>query len=263
MKEELKELSKGIGKAVETVPELYQDAFQPSAQEVGKLAGRVPRVINALLSNVDIWTLKREYAVKEAQKLLELKLEHIDQEKIVEPESYVAIPAIQAISYSMGNEELRNLYANLLAKAMIDDTKESVHPSFVEIIKQMSPIDALVFKMIVEAGIRPIINLRRKTPSDGSNIIQNHYTWIKDFSIKQCATSIDNLLRLGLIEIPFGKYYIQQEIYNHIKENPLFQELEQESVKTLADGEIIDYEKSYIKLSDFSMLFYNICVVNP
>ena len=79
MKEELKELSKGIGKAVETVPELYQDAFQPSAQEVGKLAGRVPRVINALLSNVDIWTLKREYAVKEAQKLLELKLEHIDQ----------------------------------------------------------------------------------------------------------------------------------------------------------------------------------------
>ena len=258
MKEELKELSKGIGKAVETVPELYQDAFQPSAQEVGKLAGRVPRVINALLSNVDIWTLKREYAIKEAQKLLELKLEHIDQEKIVEPEPYVAVPAIQAISYSMGNEELRNLYANLLAKAMIDDTKESVHPSFVEIIKQMSPIDALVFKMIVEAGIRPIINLRRKTPSDGSNIIQNHCTWIK-----QCATSIDNLLRLGLIEIPFGKYYIQQEIYNHIKENPLFQELEQESVKTLADGEIIDYEKSYIKLSDFSMLFYNICVVNP
>nr|DAU82344.1 MAG TPA: hypothetical protein [Bacteriophage sp.]DAW65989.1 MAG TPA: hypothetical protein [Bacteriophage sp.] len=31
----------------------------------------------------------------------------------------------------------------------------------------------------------------------------------------------------------------------------------------MADGEIIDYEKSYIKLSDFSMLFYNICVVNP
>lgn len=70
MKEELKELSKGIGKAVETVPELYQDAFQPSAQEVGKLAGRVPRVINALLSNVDIWTLKENMRSKKLKNFL-------------------------------------------------------------------------------------------------------------------------------------------------------------------------------------------------
>lgn len=263
MKEELKELSKGIGKAVETVPELYQDAFQPSAQEIGKLAGRLPRVINALFANVDIWVLQRENAVKEVQKLLELKLDHTAQEKIVDPEPYVALPAIQAISYSMGNEELRNLYANLLAKAMIDDTKESVHPSFVEIIKQMSPIDALVFKIIVESDLRPVIDLNRNMPSGGTQNIQNHCTWIKEFSIKQCATAIDNLLRLGLIEIPFGNYYTQQEAYNSIKENPLFQILEQESVKTFNNGETLDYEKNYIKLSDFSMLFYNICVVNP
>ena len=49
-------------------------------------------------------------------------------EKIVEPEPYVAVPAIQAISYAMNSDELRNLYANLLAKSMIKDTKDTVHP---------------------------------------------------------------------------------------------------------------------------------------
>lgn len=67
----------------------------------------------------------------ETEKLLEQKLKNIDEEKIVSPESYVAVPAIQAISYSMNSDELRNLYANLLAKAMVTPTKDAVHPSFV------------------------------------------------------------------------------------------------------------------------------------
>lgn len=263
MNENLKELAENVGKAVNTVPELYQDAFQPAAQEAGKAVGRLPRAINAAFAGLDKWILNREYSVKETQKLLELKLEHIEPEKIVEPEPYVAVPAIQAISYTMNNEELRNLYANLLAKAMIDDTKESVHPSFVEIIKQMSPIDALVFKIIVESDIRPIIDLNRKMPSGGTQNIQNHCTWINEFSIKQCATAIDNLLRLGLIEIPFGNYYTQQEAYNYVRENPKFKELEQESLKRLKEEESLDYERNYIKLSDLSTLFYNICVLNP
>lgn len=80
----------------------------------------------------------------------------------MEPEAYVAVPAIQAISYSMNSEELRNLYANLLAKAMNSDTKDMVHPSFVEIIKQMSPIDALVLNEITQSNYFPLVNLSIK-----------------------------------------------------------------------------------------------------
>ena len=62
----------------------------------------------------------------------------------------------------MNSEELRNLYANLLAKSMYIDTKELVHPSFVEIIRQMSPIDALIFKTIMGRAVNPMINLIMK-----------------------------------------------------------------------------------------------------
>ena len=122
MPEGLDQLAKGIGKAIQTVPELYQDAFQPTVQETGKLVSRIPRAINAAFSGLDKWILNREYSIDETKKLLAQKLENVEPEKIVEPEPYVAIPAIQAISYSMNSEELRDLYANLLAKAMNTDT---------------------------------------------------------------------------------------------------------------------------------------------
>lgn len=159
MSEGLDKLAGAIGDTLKTAPTLYEDALQPTVQEVGKFAARIPRAINAAFSGLDKWILNKEYAIDETKKLLEKKLENVDPEKIVEPEAYVAVPAIQAISYSMNSEELRNLYANLLAKAMNSDTKDFVHPSFVEIIKQMSPIDALVLKEIAYSKYLPLVNL--------------------------------------------------------------------------------------------------------
>ena len=39
----------------------------------------------------------------------------------------------------MNSKELRDLYANLPAKAMNSDTKDTVHPAYLETIKQLSP----------------------------------------------------------------------------------------------------------------------------
>ena len=139
MPEGLDKLAGAIGNTLKTAPTLYEDALQPTVQEVGKFAARIPRAINAAFSGLDKWILNKEYAIDETKKLLEKKLENVDPDKIVTPEAYVAVPAIQAISYSMDSEELRNLYANLLAKAMNSDTKDQVHPSFVEIIKPQHP----------------------------------------------------------------------------------------------------------------------------
>lgn len=94
MPEGLDQLAKGIGKAIQTVPELYQDAFQPTVQETGKLVSRIPRAINAAFSGLDKWILNREYSINETKKLLAQKLENVDPEKIITPEAYVAVPAI-------------------------------------------------------------------------------------------------------------------------------------------------------------------------
>ena len=73
------------------------------------------------------------------------------------------MPALQAISYSMDSEELRNMYANLLAKAMNVDEKDKVHPAFVELIKQMAPREALILDGIFKSPLTPLIDLSVRT----------------------------------------------------------------------------------------------------
>ena len=206
MPEGINQLVEGFGKALETVPELYTDLAQPSVQETGKFIARIPRAINAALLGVDQWIEKQEYNVAETKKLLAQKLENVSPDKIVQPEPYVAVPAIQAISYSMENNELRNMYANLLAKSMVVDTKDLVHPAFVEIIKQMSPIDAQIFAIICQSEYMPLINLKIDQGFEGYRHVQNYCSWMDKFSIKQVSASIDNLIRLGLIVVPTRAY---------------------------------------------------------
>lgn len=80
--------------------------------------------------------------------MLEKKLEKISDEDIQIPEGYIAIPAIQALSYSFNSKQLRKLYANLLSKAMYKKTADKIHPAYTEIIKQLSPLDAIVLDVI-------------------------------------------------------------------------------------------------------------------
>lgn len=262
MSDGLNKLAEGLGEAIQTVPELYQDAFQPAVQETGKLLARIPRAINAAFSGLDKWILNKEYSIDETKKLLAQKLENVDPDKIVEPEAYVAVPAIQAISYSMNSNELRDLYANLLAKAMNSDTKDLVHPSFVEIIKQMSPIDAQIFTQIMVAAIRPLISINvRVSPSTLSqHPFEENCSWITDYSLGQCRTSFDNLCRLGLIQIPYGSSYSDKKHYDPVKANPYFIHAENECKNKLNKDESITYTEKYIKVNDLSELFYKICV---
>lgn len=222
MPEGLDKLAGGIGKTIETVPDLYDDALKQATQESGKTLALIPRAINAALVPLRQWIAEREYKLAETEKLLAKKLEYVGEEKIVTPEAYVAVPVIQAISYSMDSEELRNLYANLLSKAMNSDTKDMVHPSFVEIIKQLSPIDSLVFKTIMEREANPIIDLLYEKhepghifPSVGYTLLTN----ITDINIAQTeiiCVSIDNLIRQSLISINGDNSYTDIKVYDNI-----------------------------------------------
>ena len=217
MSEGLDKLAGAIGDTLKTAPTLYEDALQPTVQEIGKFTARIPRAINAAFSGLDKWILNKEYAIDETKKLLALKLENVAPEKIVTPEAYVAIPTIQAISYSMNSEELRNLYANLLAKAMTSDTKQFVHPSYVEIIKQMSPYDAHVLKEIATNQPFQILDFYYCKYQDSQNSSDfllgleepiekrgfEGLTFISDISPDMVNISFDNILRLGLIQERF------------------------------------------------------------
>lgn len=223
---------------------IYDDACSPVARPAAQTLGLIPRAIKAAFSPVEKWILQREYSVKETQVLLEKKLQNVDPKKIVTPEAYVAVPAMQAISYSMDNEEIRDMYASLLAKAVNSDFKDDVHPAFIEIIKQLSPADAQFFKYLSKTAPVPICKVRHQMRIVGldtyfmlgidgsndnnfadleylgkdlaSNFLSAH---IDDLSDEQIYLSLSNLIRLGIVSTNYGSA-MEESLYHPFAEFP-------------------------------------------
>lgn len=261
MPEGFDKLAGAIGDTLKTAPTFYEDALQPTVQEIGKFAARIPRAINAAFSGLDKWILNKEYAIDETKKLLAQKLENVNPEKIVKPEAYVAVPAIQAISYSMNSEELRNLYANLLAKAMNSDTKDMVHPSFVEIIKQLSPIDAIIFKSIMKRKANPLIDLIIKSYKKSSFIVATNVSEFNDLYLNMACMTIDNLAKFGLISIPPERYYSDENLYKKIL-NSNYYKTQKINYSSFPNGYQFCHKKKMIIKTNLGIIFYNTCVIN-
>lgn len=258
----------------ETKHQLYVDGVQPAVSEAGKLVGRIPRAINAALSGLDQWILKKEYNVSMTKKSLESKLESIEPDKIVPPEPYVAVPALQAIAYTINSNELHDLYANLLSKAMVSYTKDNVHPSFVEIIKQMSPNDALVIKKITESdGIIPAATLSIAMKIKGVHLVNQSHPetyyldvifdlHIDNMTDEQIRISMDNLNRLGLITKQDNSLH-GENVYNFVKNSQLYKETNNEFESLKAENKDPDFIRTTcfcFTISPLGSLFADICI---
>ena len=260
----------------ETISQVYRDGLQPFVKETGKMVALIPRAINAAFAPLEQWILQRDYNVEETKRALEMKLQAVNPEDIVSPEPYVAVPALQSISYCLSNEELHNLYANLLAKAMLKNTKDEVHPAFVEIIKQMSPNDAIVLKKISDMGgfaakVTFAINIKPPTvhlvgqASRQMQITESIYNIFPDaLSEKQVSISINNLHRLGIIDF-IDNNLSDSTLYEFANKSNLYErtkELFEEMKNSEEQPERIRTVKSSVAISTLGELFVKICILD-
>ena len=125
-----------IEQASGVLEKTYEDVVHPSAKSIGNTLSLVPRTVGVWLGKWEKWVINGEESIKLTASAVQEKASKIPEEKLTEPESYVAIPAIQQLSYCYDSEELREMYANLLVSSMNTDTKYQVHPSFVDIISK-------------------------------------------------------------------------------------------------------------------------------
>ena len=90
----------------------------------------------------------------------------------------------------------------------------------------------------------------------------NHYryniSWITILSYDQICVSLNNLERLGLIEIPYGEYYSEDKNYNVIRETTEYKRIEDE-LRNKYNGKVHE-NKKYIKHNSLGKSFYEVCI---
>lgn len=238
----------------QTAGKAYNDVAHPTAYATGQILSFIPRTIKVWLGKWEKWILTGEHSIKETELLLAEKLKHIPEEKIVEPEPYVAVPALQQMSYSFDSEELRELYANLLASSMNIDTKYDVHPAFVDIIKQLTPDEAKLLRYFSKQEVIPAVSIHLKAASGkGYMVLKEIHVLIPDniLSVPQSVeVYIQNLIRLKLLDIPSGIYYTTDSLYTTIEESVNYAGVSKEQIA---------FERMVINITSFGKQFIKMC----
>ena len=205
---------KATAELVKAIP-IYEDMMQPAAKEIGVALTTVAKTINVALAPVSavVWgyeTIKSFVDINVAE-----RLKNIPPENIITPNPIVAGPTLEALRYTGHVDILRDMYANLLANALDIKTENLAHPSFVELIKQLSPSEAKLLLFISERKGYPKVCSHRdheRIRSGRAHMVSREITlnYVKTKFFTVCSefkenmdvgSALDNFRRLQILDI--------------------------------------------------------------
>ena len=208
-----------------------------------------------------------QHKISQFKQELENGIEKIPNDKRVEPPLNIVGPALEAARFYINEDEIRSLFTNLIVCSMHEDKCNSVHPAFVEIIKQLKPIDAKVFSLLVSNnnyGVANIIYIY-DTHDNKFSFMSNFSIEINNFipfdfvnvnNYKEIETSIDNLLRLNLISISYTTTFKDLERYKTIENHSFYKSLNKKPDKDLT----LDYQKGFWTVTPLGKNFAKACI---
>jgi Abortive infection alpha len=91
------------------------------------------------------------------------KVADIPDENLITPPASIAVPALQGLSYTFEEPNLKEMYLNLLATASDDRQADQAHPAFAEIIKQLTPNETLVLNSALRTPATTAARIKQPT----------------------------------------------------------------------------------------------------
>lgn len=189
------------------------------------------------------------------------KVDSIPDDKKIEPKLEIIGPAIENSKYHIKQDDLRGMFSNLIASSVNLDLEPHVHPSFAEIIKQMSPLDAQLlslFKGATNALPKPLPvcqYLFARTPDSGQSILLTNVflsSGPEDYD-DLTASSLENLKRLGMLSVEYDKQLFDESLYLGFESTPTYKMFESELGN-------ITIKKGVVKPTPLGVDFIKVCL---
>lgn len=202
MEEDKENQIEGLVKASSNIlSQFYQDLAQPSAKAVGQALATVFELCPNSLLSLKLWSEKRKLHFQKHLSEYAKKIEDIPVEKRCEVDTQVGTPIVERLTYTT-NDEIADLFTTLLAMASNVDTKNRAHPSFIHIIENLTPDEAIILRHIKDLDYVPYCEVRAKC-SDGYDIFENCLTTLKyDLQLdypQNIGAYLSNFVSLGIL----------------------------------------------------------------
>jgi hypothetical protein len=247
------------------VGNLYTDFLQPSIKTLGTTLGSVVELIT--LFQVPIQYVNEKVKLNFSKRLKEYakKLEEIPDEKKCEVNPQIGVPTIERLGY-ITNDEIADLFTNLLTKASSVDTVNLAHPSFVQLIERLSVDEARIIKYLFNEDKEyiPCVSFRTHFKNEGGFVdsLENgtSLSFEIDFSFpKNEKLYLDNLVSMGILDISHGKYFTNEAIYESLYKLHKYEQLVEKTCREDSPFDKIDKIKSYYQITDFGKAFITAC----
>lgn len=197
--------SKGIG---QTVSDIWYVVFGAKWDEE-----RQKKQIE-VANNVDKF---KEEITNKSTKILD--------ENRIEPDVEVIGSTLESAKFRINKDEIRDMFSNLIVSAMDSSKANDIHPSFSEMIKMLSPLDAQNLYFLYHGGDETISKIRVTNKEDDSYTDHFNHIFLGNPECQDnnlIESSIDNLIRLKLVDVSYSEYKSDDSLYDKHRENELF-----------------------------------------
>lgn len=244
----------------DSITAILENTTEELTVNAGKTFGDIWFLIFGGISHIaDKRRAKYAHDLSIYEQELSAAISKIPEDKRIEPSLQITAQALENSKYCIEEKELRDMFTSLISNSMNSSFSKNIHPSFAEIIKQMSVLDAIIlkkFKWEFRGGV-PLCDYHASTPGKTSYMIlaKNVFLGLPEINLDNCSTSISSLERLGLIQIPSDQYLAPEEIYESFKQHPQFQLFQKEY-----PNKEISVKKKAATLTPLGQSFIEVCV---
>ena len=242
--------------------EIYGDVAKPGAQQLGKALAALLGLGYTAVLPVALLNEKAKIAFEKNIDRYRKKIENISENDICEVAPEIGVPIIEKFSY-VTNEEIAGMYAELLAKASSKNSVNQAHPSFVNIINNMSPDEAILLRSLKNSTIIPYVcvqhtHLKKK----GFQILEQVMPLVSCRDMltfpDNVNSYISNFSGLGLVEIRNDRYMIGDGIYEQLER--MAQDKYKKVIELTKDTMKLECHKGQIEITTFGRMFINACL---
>lgn len=243
--------------------EVYGDLAKPGVRQVGKALDTVLGLGNTILWPITLANEKSRMSLEKNLEAYRTKLEIVSEEKIVEVPPEVGVPIAEKLTY-IRDQGLADLYVNLLAKASIIETANQAHPSFVNVINNLSPDEAKFIQYFVD--LENLIFLAAKWVDKSTGI----YNIAGDLLLSPARTEsltfpeniaayLSNLSGLGLIAIHHDRFTAGDDAFANYDALELYWKDALPSVNINYPERELVITRGVISSTEYGRLFFLAC----
>lgn len=245
--------------------QVVNNVTEPLAQNIGHTFGDIWFLVFGGISHAaDKRKMKYAADLEKYHQELFQSIEQIPEEKRIEPSFQITAQALENSKYCVTSETLRSMFVKLISGTMHADQEPLTHPSFPEMIKQMSENDAhLLMELKRKSSSLPIAEFREKFNPDGSFIARYTNLYISDIfniPLHECSVSLSSLERMGLVNITYMEHIDNTNLYSPFYKTPTYASLSRE-IESFNRDSCIDLKKGMCSITPLGNQFIGACVL--